>query len=63
MFDQKSSSDRKDTPGIVREAWRAQLYDELAAKAAQRRRGASVRQAALVGVLIGIAGSVALYMH
>lgn len=49
--------------GIRREAWRAQLLrEEIAAAAAQQRTAAAMRLAILVGVVIGVLGSAAIYL-
>ena len=50
------------TPAVVREARRAQLFDDLAQKREARRRAASMRQAVLMGVLAGVLGSAALHV-
>jgi hypothetical protein len=50
------------TPTIVREAWRKQLFDDLAEQRAHRAREASAQSAVIVGILAGIVGSAAIYL-
>jgi hypothetical protein len=50
------------TPNIVREAWRRQLFDDIAEQRASRERQASVSMAVATGVVAGIVGSVAIYL-
>lgn len=61
-------TDRRD--GIAREgeslrhdAWRIQLLHEtVAQEAAERRRAAAMRGAVAVGLVIGVLGSLSLYL-
>ena len=52
----------EDTPAIVREAWRSQLFDDLAEKRTERTRKAGMNVAVLMGVVLGVAGSAAIYL-
>ncbi len=52
----------EDTPAIVRDAWRKQLFDDLAEKRTERENKAGMTLAALAGVIIGIAGSTAIFL-
>ena len=62
MLGHKSSWLDDETPDVVHAAWQVRLYDELAEKTARRRQAATVRQAALVGALLGLAGCFALHL-
>ena len=50
------------TPSIVREAWRRQLFDDLASQRTERENKAGISMAVATGVLGGIVGSVAIYL-
>jgi hypothetical protein len=61
-LERNSPARTEDTPSVVREAWRARLFDELAEKSARRRQASAMRLAVLTGVAIGAAGSVLIYL-
>lgn len=52
----------EDTPALVREAWRVRVFDEVAADHAARKQKAEMRHAVLAGLVIGIAGSAAIFL-
>jgi hypothetical protein len=50
------------TPSIVREAWRRQLFDDIAARRTERENKADVKMAIATGIIAGVVGSVAIYL-
>jgi hypothetical protein len=50
------------TPAIVREAWRRQLFDDLAEQRAARTRKSHMGTAVVMGVIFGLASSAAIYL-
>jgi hypothetical protein len=52
-----------ETTSARRDAWRIALFQEqVAAEAAARRRAAAMRWAVMLGVALGIAGSVSMHL-
>lgn len=52
-----------ETQSARRDAWRTQLFHEqIAEEAAQRRRAQAMRSAVIVGVVLGLVASVAMYV-
>jgi hypothetical protein len=48
---------------VRRDAWRAQLlHEEMAEKSAKRRAAAAMRWAIVAGIVLGVAGSVAMHV-
>jgi hypothetical protein len=53
----------RETQSVRRDAWRIQLFHEqIAEEAAARQRAQAMRAAVAVGIVLGVAVSVALYI-
>lgn len=53
----------RETQSVRRECWRIQLFHEqIAEESATRRRVQAVRSAVVIGIMLGVFGSVALYV-
>lgn len=50
------------TPAMVREAWRRQLFDDLAEQRTEREHKGGMKMAVAIGVIAGVAGSAAIYL-
>ena len=59
----KALNHYRETQSVRRDAWRIELFHEqIAEEAAARRRAEAMRTAVMVGIVLGVVASVALYV-